>query len=161
MNHMWGKIKTPVVVLTNHLAGVSQWAETRPTVAGESYASRLDKALEQSDLSVREVARRLAELTGNPLDDERSAIYRYRKGTEPAPDRAVLLASILEAPELGTVTPRSERRRGRLAELSDEVAKLRAEHDSFVEGVLARLAGLEAAQAGEEPRSDQQSEAGE
>lgn len=151
-----------MVSLTNHLARVTLWVDTRPTVAAHgSYADRLKAAIDRGSISVREVARRLSEETGNPIDDERSAIYRYMKGPQPAADRAALLAEILGAPELEEITPLSEKRRGRLGELEAEVAALRAEHDSDLKGVLARLAALEAgrvheAQPATQPSSEEQ-----
>lgn len=149
-----------MVSLTNHLVGVSPWGDTRPTVAGDDpYANRLKAAIDQSGMSVREIARRLSEKTGNPIEDERPAIYRYLKETEPAPDRAAFLAEILSAPELEEVTPLAEKRRGRLAALEDEVAALRATHDSDLRGVLARLAALEANQGrGAQPEAQPSSE---
>lgn len=123
---------------------MSRWADTRPTVAGGlSYADRLKAAIKRSGISVREVAKRLADKTGNPLDDERSAIYRYMKKTEPEPDRAAFLAAILSAPELEEVTPMAEKRRGRQAELEAEVAQLRKEFDAFVAAATERMAALE------------------
>jgi transcriptional regulator with XRE-family HTH domain len=136
------------------------WADTRPTVAGQaSYADRLTAALEASDLSVREVAKRLSAKTGTAVEDERSAIYRYKRGEyEPEPDRAVMLALILEEPALAMVTPLGEKRRGRLAELEAEVARFREAQLSFAEEVLARLAALEAARGrGAQPSTPQAS----
>lgn len=121
------------------------------------YANRLRAAIERADISVREVARRLSEATGNPLDDERSALYRYMKETEPASDRAVMLAAILEAPELAEVTPISEKRRGRQAELEAEVAQLREEFDAFVKAATERMSALEAIPVPATRQSDQPS----
>lgn len=140
---------------------MTRWANTRPTVAAQiPYGDRLKVAIDRAAISVREVARRLSETTGNPLDDERSALYRYMKETEPASDRAVMLAAILEAPELAEVTPMAEKRRDRLSKLEAEVAELRATHDSDLRGVLARLVALEAGQAhgeqsGAQPSSEE------
>lgn len=137
---------------------VPPWGDTRPTVAGEApYANRLKAAIERSEMSVREVARRLSEETGNPIEDERPAIYRYMKETEPAPERAALLAAILSAPELEEVTPLAEKRRGRLAELEAQVERLREEFDAFVRAATERQAAQEATPAQTTQRSDRPS----
>lgn len=85
------------------------------------YAERLDAALKLSGLSARQLAKELAARTGNAVQDERSAIYRYKKTTEPTPERAALLADILDAPYLRTVTPIAEKRNERVRRLEDEV----------------------------------------
>lgn len=137
------------------MRGETGGAETCATVAAsEPYAALLKAAISRSGMSVRGIAKLLAERTGNDPEDERSALYRYTKKQVPGADRAAHLAAILNAPELAAVT---RTRRDRLGELEAELAALREEHDSFVEGVTVRLAALEAAPAREVPRSGQRS----
>jgi hypothetical protein len=124
-------------------------------VATESpYATKLKDAIDRSGKSVRQVARLLADRTGNSLDDERSAVYRYLKTQEPMPQRAEHLAAVLSAPELAEVSPRAGRRSSRLAELEAEVERLHEQQLTFAEEVIARLAALEADQAPAVPQSD-------
>jgi len=131
--------------------------KTRATVATESpYAAKLKDAIARSGKSVRQVAKLLADRTGNTLEDERSSVYRYLKTQEPMPQRAEHLAAVLSAPELAEVTPRAGRRSSRLAELEAEVERLHERQLTFAEEVIARLAALEADQVPAAQRSDRQ-----
>lgn len=98
-------------------------------VAPTTYAKRLRAALERSSLSKRQVGKLLAEQLGSDKpEDVRSALYRYLKDTdptEPSPDRARILAEILDDPSLAEVTPAAEKRRNRREALEGEVSELK------------------------------------
>lgn len=117
----------------------------------ESYAVRLKAAITRSGLSTRQVAKQLAERTGNPLDDERSAVYRYLKTQEPAPARARHFAEILDAPELADVRPANARRSRRAEALEAEVADL-GESVAVLLEASATLVELVEALGGEVPK---------
>ena len=102
-----------------------------------AYADILRAAVDESDLSVRGVAKALADRTGNSVEDERSALYRYLKTQQPAPDRARMLADILSRPELATVPPVGQRRAGRLRAIEEEVETL-----TQASGVLLQIAAI-------------------
>lgn len=114
------------------------------------YRLRLEAAIERSPLSKRQVGARLAEREElKDAEAGRRQLYKYLdKGepTEPEPERAAVLAVILDAPELALVQPQAERRQARRAELEARVADLEAIAEAtspYVAEIAARVTALE------------------
>lgn len=99
-----------------------------------------------------------AQAVGAP---ERQSVIRWEKGSTPK-RYAERIAMLTPYPPAAFGAPGEaelvrESLGNRLREVEELVATLRSEHASFVEGVLGRLAALEAAPARAKPRSTQQS----
>jgi len=96
-------------------------AERTPT-----YAALLREAIQAAASSRRRLSGELAATTGNEQDSEYRALGKYLAGDEtPNPERAAILAVLLEEPRLALVSEVAARRRDRLAELESTVDALR------------------------------------
>lgn len=132
---------------------MSLWPTVEATVARppQSYGARLLAALERAKMPKRRLAAEMAARTGQTLDNERRAIYRYLDGeTVPEPDRGAVLAVILDEPELALPPAPLDRRRVRLERLEAEVDALTAALETarqVTQDLVTRVEALEAAQA--------------
>lgn len=90
------------------------------------YAEKLRVALDCDGWSLNKLARELAARTGNAVETERSAIRGYLKNSTPRPERAQLIADIMEMPELAVVENQSGRARveARLEEGLERAAEI-------------------------------------
>lgn len=102
---------------------------TEATVAADvpPYSQRLADALDRAKISVRGLARLLADREGGATETKRRNIYKWLdEDVEPEPVRAGLLAILLNEPELAVLSPRRSagRLEDRLEALAVEVARL-------------------------------------
>lgn len=108
------------------------------------YAELLRQAIEAKS-SRRKLSFALAERTGNQQPSEYRSLGKYLAGDEfPARERAATLAVLLGEPQLAIVPDLRDRRRDRLAELEEEVGRLREERETALQAIVVRLAELEA-----------------
>lgn len=110
-----------------------------PTVASDTYAARLRKALDREGWSQLRLVRELAKRTGNAADSERSAVRGYLKGNTPRPDRARMIAEITGLPDLAVV---EDPRRSASARLDDRLESIEAMLRHVIEFQTAAAAVL-------------------
>jgi hypothetical protein len=115
--------------------------ETPPSVG-----QQLAAALEQTGVSVRELARRIAVNEGGKWESKRRWLMKVLADELAHPEMDGVVRA-LSLPDDYFVWGELERRRrrGRLEELEAEVSGLRREFDDFVQGATERMAALEAA----------------
>jgi hypothetical protein len=126
------------------------------------YGELLRQAIRDSGVSRRRLSFLLADRLGNKQSSEYRALGKYQRGDgTPGPEKARVIAELLQRPEVGVVTTKNRRDRladleHRLEELEERVAARQREADVFAGELLARLDALEGVQATAEQRSSQQ-----
>lgn len=146
----WRTSATPT--LSGHLAPVP------PAEAPTSIGEQLAAALQETGVSARELARRLAAADGSLSESKRRWIQKVLADELEAPSMDAVAKALKKPRGYFQAPPRESRRRlGRLEELEGEVARLREEHASFVRVATERMAALEADLANATRRSGQRS----
>lgn len=72
-------------------------------MAAGTYADNLREALAREGWSQLRLVKELAARTGNAVESERSSVRGYLKGALPRPERARMIAEILQYPDLAAV----------------------------------------------------------
>lgn len=134
------------------------------------YGTTLRNAIERTS-SRRKLSFQLAEHTGNKQESEYRSLGKYLRGEDfPSPEKAALMAVLLvdprvalvERPRRDRLAERLDKLEVRLAELEDRAGKVeetQRQGVDVVQGLIARLAALEAAPAREaQPPARQESE---
>jgi hypothetical protein len=114
------------------------------------YAERLQQALKRQNVTVRGLARLLADREGGTLESKRRNVYKWlNEGVEPEPLRAAELAVMLQSPELALV--QNDPRSSRLEALEAAFREEQASRERALRAVIVRLDDLEAALDSLEP----------
>lgn len=145
---------TPGGELSNSPGAVDSYPLTKVAPGGDtstplaSYAESLRASLEAKDWSQGRLIKELAARTGNNVESEKSAVRSYLKDARPNPERARILAELLENEDLAKVPGRRETT---AAQIEAHLAGLEDRLDHAFEAVYAGQrqirADLEAIQA--------------
>lgn len=98
------KSVTPANAALSHAAAWDTLCDAMPAPADtngtEPFPAVLRAAIEEAEISVSELARRVAKASGTEVQSERRGLQRYLKGeVVPEPDKAAILAQALGRPE--------------------------------------------------------------
>lgn len=134
----------------------------KPTYSDEPLAQWIKHHVEKRGWQHQDLEARLARASGGRMGKAgaKRLVHGAVRHTRPTQINLDLLAKVLGEPPPTDESALAQMHR-RLAKAEAELAALREEHDSFVEGALARLAALEGGQVHAARRSARRSSRGE